>query len=124
MNSSRKSYEKRLDNFRQLILAWKTEGQIFDLYEKCHTPGQVISLFRHCFSGYDSTSHVGTILQLTDKQLIKMLRDIVPYSKQQHAINWQFIYVFMTSAILRRRTSLRSMEHIGMQTLVYIQKMI
>jgi len=84
MNSSRKSYEKRLSNFRQLILAWKTEGQIFDLYEKCHTPGQIISLVRHCFSDYDSMSQMGTILQLSDKQLIKMLRDIVPYSKQQH----------------------------------------
>ena len=84
MNSSRKSYEKRLEIFRQLILVWKTEKQIFDLYEKCHTPRQIISLFRHCFSGYDSTSQMGIVFQLTDKQLIKMLRDIVPYSKQQY----------------------------------------
>lgn len=84
MNSSRKSYEKRLDSFRQLILAWKSEDQIFDLYEKCHTPGQIISLFRHCFSDCDNASQARAALQLSDAQLIRMLRDIVPYSKLQH----------------------------------------
>jgi very-short-patch-repair endonuclease len=84
MNSSRRAYEKRFDTFKQVILAWKSENEIFELYEKCHTPGQVISLFRHCFLGSDIEAQARTVLQLKDSQLIKMLRGIVPYSKQQH----------------------------------------
>ena len=78
MSSTRKAYERRLEKFRHILLIWKSENEIFELYEKCHTPGQVISLFRY------ERSHLEDIVHLSDKQLIKMLRDVVPYSKDQH----------------------------------------
>lgn len=80
MNSARKAYERRLEKFRRIILNWKSENEISDLYEKCHTPGQVISLFRHERSHLEDED----ITRLRDQQLINMIRDIVPYSKDQH----------------------------------------
>lgn len=80
MNSARKAYERRLEKFRRILLNWKSENEIFELYEKCHTPGQVISLFHHERSHLEDED----ITRLSDQQLINMLRDIVPYSKDQH----------------------------------------
>lgn len=80
MNSAHKAYERRLEKFRRILLNWKSANEIFDLYEKCHTPKQVISLF--CYE----SSHLEDedITHLSDHQLVNMLKDVVPYSKDQH----------------------------------------
>lgn len=80
MNSTRKAYERRLEKFRHVLLKWKSENEIFNLYEKCYAPRQVISLFRY----EESCLEDEAIFNLSDKQLISMLRDVVPYSKDQY----------------------------------------
>jgi len=84
MNSARNAYEKRLETFKQVITTWKSEKEIFDLYESCCTPRQVISLFRHQIVDDFNDLQKRNVLLLNDNRLVKMLRDIVPYSKEQH----------------------------------------
>jgi len=80
MNSSKNPCEGRLKNFKLLLLSWKSEQEIFNLYEKCHTPTQVICLFRHQFLDESGDK----LSCLSNLSLAKMLKKIVPYSKDQH----------------------------------------
>lgn len=84
MNAARKAYEKKLENFRRVLLSWKSEKEIFELYEKCHAPMQVISLLRHENLENSKNFEEENVFLLSDSSLVKMLKDIVPYSKEQY----------------------------------------
>lgn len=74
-NKSTKLANERFVEFKKNILEWKSEKEIFDLYENCHSPSQVFSIFQ--YENPDILKNIKPGLALA------LLKKIIPYSKDQ-----------------------------------------
>ncbi len=78
---------KRFEEFKNVILTWKSEEQIRCLYDSGHSLQQVLSLFRHEKASVFNPVAVDSVFHLKDQRLLILLRHIVPYSKEQRSLH-------------------------------------
>jgi very-short-patch-repair endonuclease len=74
----------RFEEFKSAIIDWRSESQIFDLYERCHSPKQVLSLFRYDRPGLFCDPPHESVFRLKEQRLLILLGQIAPYSREQH----------------------------------------